>query len=706
MEDAPYRDPDLAVADRVADLLGRMTLDEKLEQMQTAWRGRLAPDGGIESFHPGPSERLGIPVLMPGECLHGVMIWAGDRRTPTVYPQAIALGSTWDPDLVERVASAIAREARSMGLHHCMSPVFDVARDARFGRTEECYGEDPLLVTRLGVAFVHGLQGRGGARFDRDHVVATAKHFAGYHEGQRGINGAACEVSERTFREVHLPPFEAAVRAGVGAVMPAHSDINGIPCHADRSLLTGLLRDAWGFDGLVITDNRDIARLHSMHHVAGGPIDAAVLGLQAGCDQEISMQVDDLHCYGEPLREAVERGLVEMGLVDRATGRVLALKFQLGLFDHPEPPQPLTADEREADRLLALEAARKAIVLLQNTGALLPLDAATLQRVAVIGPNADDFALGSYVGWNTIEAVTVLDGLRSAWGDGVEIAHARGCDVFQLGRDGFDEAVAAAAGADVAVVVLGDSTRTCGEGFDRDDLVLPGEQQALLEAVEATGTPVVLVLLNGRPADLRWAVDHVEAIVEGWYLGIEGGTAVADVLRGAVNPGGKLTVTVPRSVGQCPMSYRRRASFTGSGGGRYIDDDGSPLFPFGHGLSYTTFSYSPVTIEPAVIAPDARAVVSVDVTNSGDRAGDEIVQLYVRDDVASVTRPLLELKAFERLTFGPGETRRVAFEIGADELSLLDRDFRRVVEPGTFTVFVGTSSADLQEATLEVVAAS
>lgn len=684
---------------RVEQVLARMTLAEKVEQLQV-----VGSYDGVE-FKVRPADPdLGIPNMMWGEGLHGVRVWPWHEDvTPTSFPQALALGSTWDPDLVERVAAAVATESRAMGIHHTFSPVVDVARDPRFGRIEETFGEDPHLVSRLGVAFIHGLQGRGDRRFDGDHVLATAKHFAGYHEGARGINGGAADISERTLREVHLPPFEAAVReAAVASVMPAHTDIGGVPCHANRRLLTEVLREEWGFDGFIVSDNRDVSRLKLMHAVADSFAEAAALALWAGVDQEISLNARDVRCFGEPLIAAVESGLVDEAEVDAAVRRVLRAKTEIGLFDSAGTPPDLTVLNSEPHRRLALEAARKATILLKNEGALLPLDIGAIGTVAVIGPNAAARALGGYTGDNPVETVSVLTGLRRALDPSMVIHHVEGCDLLAPGREGFAAAVAAAASADVAVVVLGDSEETCSEGVDRDTLRLPGEQQPLLEAVVAVGTPVVVVLLNGRPPDLSWAAEHVPSILECWYLGVEGGRAIAEILTGACNPSGKLTVSFPRSVGQLPVTYLQRASFTGSGGGEYLDSDKSPLFPFGHGLSYSRFSYSDIRVEPPRMTKDETAIASVDLTNVGDVLGDEVVQLYIRDDVASVTRPLLELKGFHRVTLSPGERRTVSFEVGPTQLAMFDADFRRVVEEGSFTVMIGSSSTDHLATKLEI----
>lgn len=717
------------VQERVADLVKRMTLDEKIQQLQAAWSFDISDGTSVLGKHRA-NKRLGIPVLIPGEGLHGVMVWPGMEGQPTSFPQAIAMGSTWDPDLVERVATAIAKEARAMGIHQLYAPVLDVARDPRLGRTEECYGEDPYLVARFGVAFILGLQGRGSDRLNCEHVLATAKHFSGYHDGARGINGAAAEIPERTMWEVHFPPFEAAVReAKIASIMPAHTDVNGVPCHANVWLLEEVLREAWGFEGFVVSDNRDVGRLKDMHGVADTYEKAAALALAAGCDQEISMQQSAVRCYADPLVSAIKKGDIDESIIDRSVRRILTAKFQLGLFNATEEHVPNKSSLNTIEhRRLALDVARKAAVLLKNDGPLLPLDLTSLGSIAVIGPNAAVPVLGGYTGKTATPTITVLDGIRKLVGARTQVRYAQGCSLepsqtslaklhkssdlssrqqnLELAVDdsleGFDDAIEIARRSDVAIVVLGDNAWTCGEGVDRDEIGLPGAQQPLLESLHATGTPVILVLLNGRPPDLRWAADHIPAIIEGWCLGNEGGQAVAEIVFGHCNPSGKLTISFPRSVGQIPVSYRERASFTGSGSGQYRGVDKTALFPFGHGLSYTRFIYDNIRVEPATFSTDEEAEVSVDVANIGHRHGDEILQFYVRDHTASVTRPLMELKGFQRVSLAVGEKRTVSFKVGFGELSFYDRNCVPIVEPGRFSLMIGSSSVDYQIADIEV----
>lgn len=751
-ETPAYRNPGLPVAPRVADLLGRMTLEEKVAQLYSvhldagelcnpdgsfsAEKARqLLPHGASHLGRPGlkrsprataeltnaiqrylvEETRLGIPALFSDEALHGLM-----AQGATSFPQAIGLASTWDPDLLERVFSAAGHEARARGSNYVFTPVLDLAREPRWGRTEETYGEDPHLVTRLGVAAIRGLQGRE-TNIDDQHVLATAKHFAAHGQPEGGTNAAPANFSERILREQFLPPFQAAVmEAGVGSVMASYNEIDGIPVHANRWLLGQVLREEWGFQGLLTSDGMGINDLLRLHHVVETPEEAARLALETG----IEVELGDASLY-PGLVAQVEAGLVDISLVDAAVSRVLRAKFLLGLFDRPyvDPEHAEQINNCTAHRALALEAAHKAIILLKNEGNLLPLDPANLGSMAVIGPNAATVHMGGYSG-DPGRKISILDGIRAKVGDRVRVEYAEGCRITENHTGCYEawiedpvilsdpaedaariaEAARVAAGCDLAVVVLGDTESTCREAWspehpgDRDSLDLPARQNDLVEALLATGVPLVVVLINGRPATINRIAETVPAILEGWYLGQETGTAVADVLFGEVNPGGKLPITFPRSIGQLPVYYYQKPS----GKRGYLFSSTAPLFPFGHGLSYTTFAYGNLRVEPARIPPDGRATVRVEVTNTGDRAGDEVVQLYIRDQVCSVTRPVLELKGFRRIGLQPGETQTVAFELGPEALSFLDGKMQRVVEPGRFDVLVGGSSARLDGTILEV----
>ncbi len=738
----PYQNPSLPIPDRVRDLLARMTLDEKLAQMTIfspmgepagelvttpfnvdELRRRMphgvggvgraglfrrhhdaAAAGNAIQAYAMNETRLGIPIFVIDEALHGLMGWEA-----TSFPQAIALASAWDPDLVEQIFTAAAAEMRARGSHWALSPVLDIARDPRWGRTEETYGEDPHLAATLGAAAVQGLQGRE-ASFGPDRVLATAKHFAVHGQPEGGANCAPPNHAERDIRQFFLPPFQTAVQtAHVATVMAAYNEINGVPVHKNKWLLQEVLRDEWGFDGIVVSDGWGIFDLVRLHHVAADRADAARQALLAGIDYEL----DD--CFRE-LKPEVANGRLDEALIDQAVGRILQKKFALGLFEKPYADPD--AVNLAAHRQLALTAARRTPVLLKNEPlangrALLPLDARQLRRVAVIGPNAARVHQGGY-SVQAANGVSVLDGLRAYLGGRATVLYAEGCRITEDGGGWqswwHDEvlppnpdedaariatAVTVAQSADVAILVLGENEGVCREGWsqehlgDRDDLNLPGRQEELLQAVVGTGVPVVLLLINGRPLTINWAAAHVPAILACWYVGQAGGTAVAELLFGDVNPGGKLPITFPRAVGQLPVFYNHKPSARRG----YLFHDSTPLFPFGHGLSYTTFAYSDLHIGWPAGGPDGMVEIAVTVRNTGPCAGDEVAQLYLRDLLSSVTRPLKELKGFQRLTLQPDESRTVTFTLTPADLGLLDENMAWVVEPGEFEVWVGGSSA-------------
>jgi beta-glucosidase len=761
-----YRNPALPTARRVEDLLARMTLEEKVAQMMCLWkakrhitdeRGRFDPSrapkwlrvgiGRIERPSDGhgaraqaeftnaiqrwvkDNTRLGIPVIFHEEALHGLQ-----GREATSFPQAIALASTWNPDLVERVFAVVAREVRARGAHQVLAPVVDVARDPRWGRFEETYGEDPYLVARLGLAAVRGLQG-GGRTIPDGRVIATLKHMAGHGQPESGTNTAPASLGERTLRDVFFYPFEVAVKQGhARSVMPSYNEIDGVPSHANRWMLHDVLRRQWGFDGSIVSDWQAVSQLAGRHRVATDDADAARQALAATVDVELP----DPETY-PTLVEQVKRGQVAEAAINDAMRRLLRDKFELGLFENPyvDPDGADQVSGSAVSRRLALEAARQAIVLLQNRGGLLPLQAARTRRVAVIGPHAAEVMLGGYSGVPR-HSVSILEGVRQQLGPDATVSHAEGVritedSVFTRGpqplvggtrsqdrwsadrvvpadpaanRRRIAEAVALAKGSDVAIVVVGDNEQTAREAYaenhpgDRPELRLVGQQEELVQAVLDTGKPTVLVLINGRPPAIPELAERVPAILEGWYLGQEGGTAVAEVLFGDVNPSGKLPVSFPRSVGQLPLFYNYKPTARRG----YLFASTRPLSPFGHGLSYTTFAYSVPTVAPARIAPDGRATVSVEVTNTGTRAGDEVVQLYLRAEVSRATRPVMELRGFRRITLAPGERRTVTFELGREQLCYHGPDRKRVVEPGRFRVMVGGSSAEVKSVALDVVA--
>lgn len=745
-----YRDARVPIAARVADLLAHMTLEEKVAQIEAVhWEHtrlddpkthvfsierarRLIPNGVGEITRPGDRHdargaldfsnaiqkylveqtRLGIPAIMHEEALHGLV-----APGATSFPQAIALAATFDPALVEEVFTTVARQTRARGVEHVLAPVLDVARDPRWGRFEETYGEDPYLVSRMGIAAILGLQGhraRGGP-VDGTHVMATAKHFTGHGQPEGGRNTAPGNVSLHVLREVFLPPFEAAVReADVGSVMASYNEVDGIPSHANRWLLRDVLRGEWGFAGLVVSDYFGVAELDRKHHVVENLPSAGRKAIESGVDIELP----EPEGYAG-LADDVRSGVVQAATLDEAAGRVLHAKFLLGLFEHPyveAAPEP----ERPADRALARRAAEEAIVLLKNDGGLLPLDAAHLKSIAVVGPNAQACRLGGYSG-TPDRTLGVADGVAAHLGDRVKVLSAPGCGLTKGGRgwvddpveltDGADEArsiataARLAASADVAVLVLGQNEQLSREGWaddhrgDRMTLDLMGRQMDLARAVLATGRPTVVVLIHGSPLTIPELGHAARAILDGFYLGEETGTAVAEVLFGDVSPAARLPATVPRSVGVVPAYYNYKPSARRP----YLFEEPGPLWPFGFGLTYTTFRYDGLAVTPARIPPDGRTTVSVTVTNTGPRASDEVVQLYVHDLVSSVTRPVLELKGFRRVHLRPGEAKRVDLPLGPEELSFFDGTMKRTVDPGAFDVMVGPSSGSVQTVRLDVV---
>ena len=706
---------DNSIDEKVAHLLTQMTLEEKIAELT-----QDAP----------ANERLGIPMMVYSECLHGLWL-----EGATVYPQAIALGSTWEPELVRKMTKQIATEARAVNISHCYSPNLDVANgDPRYGRIEESYGEDPFLVSRMGVAFIEGLQGVGEEYLGSDNVLATAKHFVAYPENRTGINGAFSDVSLRRLHEIHFPPFEAAVReAKVGCLMPAHQDLNGIPCHANSWLLNDLLRKQWGFDGFIVSDNNDVLRLQTMHFITRNRTESAILGLKSGVDMDlvIGKGLENSTYLYSVLKDTLEQNPNLVKYVDQSVSRILKTKFKLGLFEDINKEYPTEIISQPESQQVALEIAQKSIILLKNENNLLPLDRNKIKSIAVIGPNAHEFLksnkkqiknttstpvsgntndlegdvhpdmigvkkytlLGSYSGIPPYYT-SVYEGIKGKAGKQIEVKYAKGCDLTSFSKEGFDEAIKVAKSSDVVILAVGGSTATCGEGVDRDDINLYGVQNDLVEAINKTGKPIVVVLIHGRPNSINYIAENIPAIIETWYGGMRAGEAIADVIFGDVNPGGKLTVSIPRSVGQIPVTYLQKPDFVGAGKGLYKFADKTPLFPFGHGLSYTTFSFSEPLLASNTIKTGESTYVTVDVTNTGNRSGDEVVQMYIRDDYASVGRYNKLLKGFKRISLEPGETKMVSFELNPSNLSIYNNNMEKVVEPGTFTIFIGASSID------------
>ena len=746
-----YRDPALTVDDRVADLLSRMTLEEKIGQIAPSGNPKtevIDPTGtyttdtasavlnrwwdpdldftprkaailrnGVQRYIKEKT-RLGIPELFMGEALHGFMEFGS-----TSFPQALGLASTFDPDLMHLVFTAAGEEAGSAGAGQVFSPVLDIARDPRWGRTEETYGEDPFLAARMGVAAITGLQGEAFS-INRHHVIATAKHFAVHGQPEGGTNTAPGNYSERIIRENFLVPFQAAVEeAHVGSVMASYNEIDGIPSHVNPWLLNRVLRQEWGFRGYVTSDGDGLQMLIGTHHVAANKPDAARLAIAAGVDYDLS----DGSVYRTLLWQ-VKQGYVPESDVDRAVARVLATKFRLGLFENPyvDPDYAEKTTNSAEHRQIALKAAQETLVLLKNDKNLLPLDLSKLKTIAVIGPNAADLHLGGYSRMPS-HSIPILQGIRDRVGTKAKVVYAQGCQ-FTAGKqdwhgwfednaklvdpatqaDKIKEAVDAAKSADVAIVVVGENEATNREAWseqhlgDRDSLELLGAQNDLVKAVVETGTPTVVLLINGRPLAVNYIAEHVPAILEGWYLGQEGGTAAANVLFGDVNPGGKLPITFPHSVGDLPDFYNHKPSANRT----YAFSTRKPLFAFGYGLSYTTFKFDNLRVEPAQIQTRGTAKVSVDITNTGSREGDEVPQLYIHQKIASVTRPVMQLKGFQRTTLKPGEKKTVEFTITPETLSMLDTDMHKVVEPGIFEIMVGPSSDHTTTVPLGVIGAN
>ncbi|MCS7222076.1 MAG: glycoside hydrolase family 3 N-terminal domain-containing protein [Anaerolineae bacterium] len=752
---AIYLDPTQPIERRVDDLLSRMTLDEKLAQLSGVWVyellenmtfseekarkligngiGQITRIAGASNLGPADSAklanriqtflientRLRIPAIVHEECCSGYM-----AKGATCFPQIIGLASTWEPELAEEMTSVIRTQMRAAGAHQGLAPVLDVTRDPRWGRVEETFGEDPYLVSRMGISYVQGLQGPDLKR----GIIATGKHFVGYGMSEGGLNWAPAHLSPRELREVFITPFEAAIKeARLASIMNAYHELDGIPCGSSKELLTELLRDQLGFDGIVVSDYMAINMLAEYHHIAKDKSEAASWALKAGIDIELP----STDCYGEPLRKAIQDGAITESLINEAVRRILKMKFLLGLFEHPYVDVERVSEvfETSEQRMLARRIAQKSIVLLKNEGSLLPLKK-DLASIAVIGPNADSIRnmLGDYaypahieiMEWMRRGAIetpapsemdlsdiyvpmtSVLEGIRGKISPQTRLFYAKGCEVTGESKEGFAEAIEIAKKSEVAVLVVGDKsglTPDCTSGEFRDcaDLRLPGVQEELVQAIYETGTPVVVVLITGRPYAISWMAEHVPAIVEAWLPGEEGGHAVADVLFGDYNPGGKLPITFPRAAGQVPIFYSHKPS-----GGRsflygdYVSLSAKPLFPFGHGLSYTRFEFENLQIIPDQVSVEGKVQISVDIKNVGERAGEEVVQLYTHDVLASVTRPVKELKGFKRIALEPGEKKTVTFTLSASQLGFYNREMEFVVEPGAIEVMIGSSSEDIR----------
>lgn len=776
-ETAVYKDASKPIEERVKDLLSRMTLEEKVAQLTSQWAffalgenglniekmnvlfkdgiGQLSRLAGMLDLEPEATAsianeiqryfientRLGIPVIIHEECLCGYQ-----AKQATVFPQIIGVAATWEPQKVEEMGEIIKNQMRCIGAHLGLSPVLDVARDPRWGRMEETFGEDPYLVSIMGTAYVKGIQGKDL----KEGVMATAKHFLGYSATEGGMNWAPCHIPPRELLEVYAKPFEAAIKeCDLACVMNSYSEIDGVPCAVSKEILTELLRDKLGFTGMVVSDYSAIPTACTYHHVAENNTEAAIQTLEAGLDVELPLKTT----YNEDLVKAVKEGKLSEDVVDLSVRRVLKKKFQLGLFEKPfvdveKIPQYYNSQEY---RDIAKDIALRSITLLKNEDSILPLKT-DLKSIAVVGPNADScrnlFGDYTYVGQiedaianiandgfisgissidsaerrkmvelckNVLDAdedyfsryayeniKSVLEAIGDTISTSTEIHYAKGCDINSDDRDGFSQAIEAAKKSEVVIMVMGGKSglmldATSGESRDRTNLELPGVQLELVKEICDLGKPIVLVLINGRPLSITWESENISAIIEAWVPGEEGSAAVADVLFGKYNPGGRLPVSIPRNTGQIPIFYYHKPS----GGrshwtGNYVDESTKPLYPFGYGLSYTKFEYSNLRINNDKVDIMDEVEISLDIENIGDMKGDEVVQLYLHDREATITRPVQQLFGFKRLTLEPNEKATVAFKLPMNILGFIDRNNDFVVEPGNIDVMIGSSSQDIR----------
>jgi beta-glucosidase len=706
------------VEQRVNALLAQMTLEEKLGQLQQLdgegngnfrpehldliRKGLLGSTLGVRGAQRTNQvqgvamneSRLKIPVLFGFDVIHGYR---------TIFPIPLGEASSWDPALAERSAAVAAQEANNVGLRWTFAPMVDIARDPRWGRITEGAGEDPFLGAAFARARVRGFQGDDYGAADK--ILACAKHFAAYGGAEGGRDYNTVDLSENTLREIYLPPFKAAVDAGVGTLMSSFNAINGVPASANAFTLTSVLRNEWKFDGFVVSDYTSVRELIN-HGIAANEEEAAAAALNAGVDMEMVSR-----SYNQFGPQLLKQNKLSTATIDEAVRRILRVKFRLGLFDRPytdEQREPAALLRPESIRL-AREIAGRSMVLLKNDRETLPLNK-NVGSIAVIGPLADDrrAPLGWWSGDGKEEnTVTPLAGIKAKVSTQTKVGYAKGCDVLGESTTGFQEAVDLAKGSDVAIVFVGELHEMVGEAASRASLDLPGHQMELVQAIHATGKPTIVVLVNGRPLSVGWIVNNVPAILESWMGGSQSGNAIADILFGDVNPGGKLPVTVPRTVGQVPIYYNhmntgRPPEAQNRYTSKYFDAPWTPLYPFGYGLSYTTFKFDKLQLSAPRISANGKITVSVEVENTGRRAGDEVVQLYIRDVVATMTRPVKELKGFQRVSLQPGEKRRVEFVLGPEHLGFWNREMRYVVEPGEFQVMVGANSVDVIEAKFNV----
>lgn len=721
MNTLPYLNSSLSIEERVADLMGRMTLEEKVGQLMMLDAG-VEDISFINSMQPGSilhifgekanramdlaaKNRLGIPLLVGEDGIHGHSFWKG----ATIFPSQLAMAASWNPALIEQIARVTAEEMAATGVHWTFSPVLCLSRDLRWGRTGETFGEDPHLIGEYAAAMIRGYQGKD--LNDRTAVLATAKHYAGYSETQGGRDASEADLSRRKLRSYFLPPFERAVRAGAASFMTGYQSIDGVPSTANRWLLTEVLKEEWGFEGVLVTDWNNMGRMVTEQKVCANYADAAVVALRAGND--IIMTTPE---FLDGAIQAIRRGMLTEAEIDRPCARLLALKFRLGLFENPRRHDPARTDyetSRADHQAVNLDAARQSLILLKNDG-LLPLGVDKPLSILVTGPNADDdlsqlgdWSLGSpqhppESGKQPREkTVTVLDGIRAIAPSRSTIRFEPGCSIVNNDLSGIPTAVSAAQESDVIVAAVGDHLDFIGECKSTATLELQGGQIALLDALAATGKPLILVLVNSKPLVLPPSALQAAAIFEGFNPGMQGGRALAEAVFGMINPSGKLTISYPVHVGQQPVFY---SQVRGQHGDRYADLTQEPLFPFGHGLSYTRYHYSNLRVITPILSHGQTARISIDVENLGDRAGDEIVQVYVSDVVTSVTWVNKALKDYARVHLEPGEKKTLIFTLPWEAFSIVDADGRRVVEPGDFEILAGPSSrdADLLKANLRV----
>ncbi len=756
---APYKNASLPTAERVKDLISRMTLEEKMAQTQCIWsqkkklminnKGLLVDSLAAKNFpnglgqvarpnetigdeyitkHLNPREtaelsnsiqhffiektRLGIPVMFHEESLHG-----NQAMYATVFPSHLGMGATWDEALLSECYTAIAKEVRLRGAQQVLAPVVDLGRDPRWGRTEETLGEDPYHVSRMALAEIKAYQGNSSEKIDKNHVMTTLKHFGVHGQPENGCNIGPAFYDERTLRETFFPPFEACVKAGALSIMPCYNELSGVPAHANKWLLTDLLRKEWGFKGIVTSDYGGISDLKDVHSVAKDSIEAALLALNAGVD------VETPYPFGyNTLASLITNGKLPISVLDETVSRILTIKFNLGLFDNPytNPKEAEAFVGCAANRKLAQRAAEEAIVLLKNNNNLLPINIAQYKKIAVVGPNANRCILGGYSDEPKV-CITPLEAIKAKVGKQVDVLYAEGCRITDKGNWFTDdvelsspaenqkriaEAVKTATQSDLILLFVGGNEALSREAWskkhhgDLSNLELMGEQNDLIDALKALGKPIVAIVNSGPPLSFKKLDEQVGSILQAWYLGQEGGTAIANIIFGDVNPSGKLPISIARSAAHLPIYYNHKPS---SKLRSYAFDESSPLYPFGHGLSYTTFSYSNLKLNNRSIKNGENTTVSIDVTNTGSKAGDEVVQCYIRDDYSSLTRPVKELKDFTRISLQPNEKKTVSFTITPEKLAFYNLSMQKIVEEGTFTLMLGSSSVNNQSIKLEVV---